>query len=81
MTVIIKNNTQYAEAKRQLELLKSAKEKILGGGQSYQIGPNKMERANLKVISEEISVYELAIDAYETRGTTARRARRVVPIG
>jgi uncharacterized protein Yka (UPF0111/DUF47 family) len=81
MTVIIRNSTQYAEAKEQLKLLKTAREKILGGGQSYQIGPNRMERANLKEISEEISAYETAIDAYETKGTTARRAKRVVPIG
>lgn len=81
MTVVIKNSTQLAEAKEQLSLLKKAREKILGGGQSYYIGPNKMERADLKEISEEISAYETAIDAYETNGTTRHRAKRAVPIG
>lgn len=61
--------------------MKRAREKILGGGQSYTIGPNQMNRASLKEISEEISTYEHAIDAYETNGTTKRRAKRAVPLG
>jgi hypothetical protein len=81
MTVVIRSKSQYDEAKKQLGLLKTAREKILGGGQSYSIGPNRMERANLKEISDEISAYEQAIDAYESNGTTKRRARRAVPIG
>ncbi len=81
MTVIIKNKTQLEDAKMQLKLLKKAREKILGGGQSYTMGPNQMVRANLKEISEEISVYEQAIDIYESYGTTKRRAKRVVPLG
>jgi hypothetical protein len=81
MTVIIRNREQLADAREQLAMLKKAREKILGGGQSYQIGPNRMERANLAEISEEISVYEAAIDAYETNGGTGRRrARRAVPV-
>lgn len=81
MTVIIRDRTQLEEAKRQLGFLKKAREKILGGGQSYTIGPNQMVRASLKEISEEISVYEQAIDAYESHGTTGRRAKRIVPLG
>ena len=81
MTVIIKNKMQLEDAKQQLQLLKKAREKILAGGQSYVIGPNQMRRADLKEISEEISVYEQAIDAYETNGTSKRRAKRAVPIG
>ncbi|MDE7201937.1 MAG: hypothetical protein K2O91_08560 [Lachnospiraceae bacterium] len=81
MTVIIKNKKQLEDARVQLDLLKKARNKILGGGQSFTIGPNQMTRANLKEISEEISVYEKAIDAYETYGTTKRRAKRVVPLG
>lgn len=81
MIVVIRNKVQLEEAKAQLALLKKAKEKILLGGQSYTIGPGQMTRANLKEISEEISVYEQAIDAYEIHGTTKRRAKRVVPLG
>jgi len=81
MRVIINNKKQLEEAKVQLGLLKKAREKILGGGQSYTIGPGQVTRANLKEISEEISAYEQAIDAYETYGTTKRRAKRVVPLG
>lgn len=81
MIVIIKNKTQLEDAKKQLRLLKKAREKILGGGQSYTVGDFQMERANLKEISEEISAYEQAIDTYELYGTTKRRAKRVVPLG
>lgn len=81
MVVIIKNNKQLLEAKETLEDLKKARKKILKGGQSYTIGPNQMNRANLKEISEEIAVYESAIDAYETYGTSKRRAVRAVPLG
>ena len=81
MTVVIKNKKQLEEARAQLELLKKARNKILGGGQSFTIGANQMTRASLKEISEEISAYEQAIDTYETYGTTKRRAKRVVPLG
>ena len=81
MTVIIKNKQQFTEAKETLEDLKKARKKILLGGQSYTIGPNQMNRANLKEISEEISAYEQAIAAYETYGTSKRRAVRAVPLG
>lgn len=81
MTVVIKNKKQLEEARAQLELLKKAKNKILGGGQSFTIGQNQMTRASLKEISEEISAYEQAIDAYETYGTTKHRAKRIVPLG
>lgn len=81
MTVVIRNKKQLEEAKTQLALLKKAREKILGGGQSYTVGPDQMTRADLKEISEEISAYEQAVDAYERYGTTKRRAKRVVPLG
>lgn len=81
MTVIIKNETQLKEAKETLEDLKKARKKILAGGQSYTIGANQMNRASLKEISEEISAYEQAIDAYETYGSSKRRTARAVPLG
>lgn len=81
MTVIIRNKAQLEEAKETLEDLKKARKKILAGGQSYTLGPNQMNRASLKEISEEISAYEQAIDAYETHGTTKRRMVRAVPFG
>lgn len=81
MTVVIKNNKQLTEAKEMLAELKKAKLKILAAGQSYSIGGQTMNRASLKEISEEISAYEQAIDAYETHGTTKRRSVRAVPLG
>ena len=81
MIVTIRNKEQLQDAKDTLNDLKKARKKILAGGQSYAIGPNQMTRASLKEISEEISAYEQAIDAYETRGTSKRRTARAVPIG
>jgi uncharacterized protein Yka (UPF0111/DUF47 family) len=82
MTVIIKNKEQYNKAVEELEDLKRAKKKILKGGQSYTIGgENQMTHASLKEISEQISAYEQAIDAYETYGTSKRKTVRVVPLG
>lgn len=81
MGIVIKNKKQLEEAKEDLELLKKARRKILAGGQSYTMGSNQMNRANLAEITKEISAYETAIDAYETYGTTKRRGKRVVPLG
>lgn len=81
MTVIIKTKEQLKDAKETLEDLKKARKKILNGGQSYTIASNQMNRASLKEISEEISSYEQAIDAYETHGSTRRRTVRAVPMG
>ena len=74
MTVTIRNKNQLLDAKETLEDLKKARKKILLGGQAYEIGDNKMTRASLKEISEEIN-------AYETRGTTKRRMARAIPLG
>lgn len=81
MTVTIRNKNQLLDAKETLEDLKKARKKILLGGQAYEIGDNKMTRASLKEISEEINAYERAINAYETRGTTKRRMTRAIPLG
>lgn len=81
MSVIIKNNQQLLDAKETLQDLKKARKKILVGGQSYTFGANQMNRASLSEISKEIEAYEAAIDAYETRGTSKRRAVRAVPLG
>jgi P2-related tail formation protein len=80
MTKIIRNAAQLAEAKEELADLKKAKKKILLA-QSYSTDVNQVTRASLKEVSEEIEAYETAIDAYETNGSTKRRAKRVVPIG
>lgn len=79
MTVVIRNKQQLLEAKEDLELLRKARQKILVGGQSYTLEGNQMNRASLKEISEEISAYEQAIDAYEQHGTSKRRSVRAVP--
>lgn len=81
MTVTIKNKAQLEEAREELELLKKARRKILAGAQSYTLGSNQLNRANLAEVSKEISAYETAIDAYETYGTTKRRGKRAVPLG
>lgn len=81
MAVTIKNDRQLLEAKETLQDLKKARKKILVGGQSYALGENQMKRASLSEISREIEVYEAAIDAYETRGTSKRRSARAVPLG
>lgn len=81
MAVIIKNNKQLLEAKETLSDLKKARKKILAGGQSYSIESLQISRASLREISEEIAAYESAIDAYETYGTSKRRAARAVPLG
>ena len=79
--MVIKNNEQLREAKKTLQDLKKARKKILVGGQSYTVGANQMNRANLAEIAREIEVYETAIDAYEARGTSKRRTVRAVPLG
>lgn len=81
MSVIIKNKSQLAEAKEDLELMKKARRKILAGGQSYTMGPGQVNRANLAEITKEIEEYEAAIDAYETNGTSKRKGKRVIPLG
>lgn len=78
---VIKNDKQLQEAYETLEDLKKARKKILVGGQSYTVGANQMNRANLAEIAREIEAYETAIDAYETRGTSKRRTVRAVPLG
>ncbi len=81
MTVIIKNRQQLMDAKETLQDLKKARKKILVGGQSYKIEEIQMSRASLSEITKEIGAYEAAIDAYETYGTSKRKAVRVVPLG
>lgn len=80
MTKSIKSREQLLEAKQELAELKKAKSKILEA-QSYSIGTSQLTRADLKEISEQISVYENAINDFETRGTGRRRTKRVVPLG
>ena len=80
MQVTIKSDAQLKQAKEDLELLRKAWRKILVGGQEYEMGSNRMQRANLSEISQEISAYEAAIDSYEKHKTTGAITKRVIPI-
>lgn len=79
MKKVIRTPEQLKQAKEELKLLRKAWEKILTGGQEYEIDTNRMKRADLKEISEQISAYESAIDSYERHGAKGTR-RRAVPI-
>lgn len=79
MRVIIRNRMQLEKAKEELSLLRDAWRRILEA-QSYTIDTRQVNRASLKQIEAEISDYEQAIDAYETRGSTKRRVARLVPL-
>lgn len=79
MKVIIRNQTQLAQAKEDLELLRKSWRKILQA-QSYSLGDQQINRASLKQISEQISDYETAIAAYEENGTGKRKMARFVPL-
>ncbi len=76
---IIRTKEQLAEAKEELAELKKAKSKILGGGQSYSIGSNQLNRVSYKQLTQEIEEYEKAIDAFENYGSTKRRCKTVIP--
>ena len=80
MQVTIKNDTQLKQAKEDLELLRKARRKILTGGQEYEMGTNRMKRASLSEISQEISAYEAAIDSYEKHKSTGVVTKRIIPI-
>ncbi len=78
--VIIRNQKQYEIAKEDLEEYRKARSKILRA-QSYTIGSEQINRAQLKNIEESICVLENAIDQYErTGGSAGRRAGRAVPV-
>lgn len=79
--VIIRNKRQYDQAKEDLAMYRKARAKILGGAQSYTIGADQVNRAQLKNIEESICALENAIDQYErTGGSAGRRAGRAVPV-
>lgn len=80
LKVVIKNRQQYEQAKADLADLRKAWKKILNA-QSYSIGTNHLERANLKTVEEEISAYETAIDNYEKNGSTRCKGKRLIPLG
>ena len=78
--VIIRNQKQYEIAKEDLEEYRKARSKNLRA-QSYNIGSEQINRAQLKNIEESICVLENAIDQYErTGGSAGRRAGRAVPV-
>lgn len=79
--VTIRTKEQYERALEDLEDLRKARKKILLGGQSYTIGSNQLNRATLKEVNAEISETEAAIADWKQKGTTRRKAKRVVPLG
>ena len=79
--VTIRTEKQYERAMEDLEDLRKARKKILLGGQSYTIGSNQLNRATLEEVNAEISETEAAIADWEQKGTTRRKAKRVVPLG
>ena len=81
MNVVIRNAEQLKQAKKKLKLLNRAWEKILAGGQEYEIGgANRMKRADLSEITKHISAYEAAVDSYERTKGAGGMSRRVIPI-
>ncbi len=69
------------EAKKErLAQYYKAEERILKG-QSYRIGTRQVTRADLAAIQNGIKELEAEVAALEKRGTTGRRAARVVPLG
>ena len=79
MSVIIRNEAQLKQAKEDYETLRRAWKKALLA-QSYSESSNQLTRASLKEIRTEMEDYECAIDAYESHGSTGRRAALVVPL-
>ena len=78
---VIRNKKQYERALEDLEDLRKARKKILLGGQSYTIGSNQLNRATLKEVNAEIKETEAANADWEQKGTTRRKAKRVIPLG
>lgn len=78
---VIRNQKQYERALEDLEDLRTARKKILLGGQSYTIGSNQLNRATLAEVNAEIKETETAIADWEQKGTTRRKAKRVIPLG
>ncbi len=70
---------RIALKKERLERYYEAEEKILNS-QSYAIGSRTLTRADLGKVQEMIVKLETEIVQLESRGTTKRRAARVVPV-
>jgi hypothetical protein len=52
-------------------------EKAVATGQSYQIGPRKLERVNIMQIREQIKFWKKEVDRLS--GKSSRRVTRVIP--
>jgi hypothetical protein len=78
--ITITNKKQYEEKLAELQDLKTAKKKILLGAQSYTIGAQQLNRANLAEVNKEINELEAALDQYERCGSTKRKTKRFVPL-
>ena len=74
----IRTKRQYEKALARVELLEKAWEKALAA-QSYTIGTEQVNHAQLKEIKSELDELEDAIDAYEASGSSKRKIRRIVP--
>lgn len=72
------NQVKLETYRSRLMLYYNAEEKILQG-QSYSIGTRSLTRANLKEVQTMIKELEAKISALETRGTTKRKAARIIP--
>ena len=77
--MIIKSKKQYIQALADLEDLRTAWKKALAA-QSYTLGGEQVNHANLAEMRSEIDNLEAAIDAYETSGTSKRKFKRVIPM-
>lgn len=80
MSVTIRSKEQLQRAYEDLADLRKAKKKILAGGQAYAMAKQEVTRASLKEINQEINDLEEAIAAYESRGSTRRKAKRIIPL-
>lgn len=80
MNVIIRNKEELKRAKEDYDALHDAWRKALLA-QSYIQGSDQVTRANIDKLQEQMSDYQTAIAAYESKGSTKRRSGRFVPLG
>lgn len=76
---MIRQNTVLKMKKERLEKYYITEEKILNS-QSYSLESRTLTRADLKTVQTMIQKLEGEIAAIESRGSTKRKVRRVVPV-
>lgn len=79
MKISKKMQQRLDKLKKRLEQYEEAEEKILNA-QAYTMGSRSLTRADLPYVQKMIQSLEDEIDLLETRGTTGRRAARLVPM-